>query len=77
MTLGPFLDGSVDVARFTVTPPPPTALPQIDGLLAGAAEVDITPPPGMPKAGFSRNAHDGRGFRTRLRLDGRNDSNRT
>jgi neutral ceramidase len=36
-------------------------------LLAGAAEVDITPPPGLPKAGYSSNAHDGRGFRTRLR----------
>lgn len=36
-------------------------------LLAGAAEVDITPPPGMPKAGYSANATDGEGFRTRLR----------
>ncbi|MEO6628299.1 MAG: neutral/alkaline non-lysosomal ceramidase N-terminal domain-containing protein, partial [Aquihabitans sp.] len=35
--------------------------------LAGAAEVDITPPPGLPKAGYSANAHDGTGFRTRLR----------
>ncbi len=41
-------------------------LPHVDGLLAGAAEVDITPPPGMPKAGHSRNAHTGNGFRTRL-----------
>jgi neutral ceramidase len=36
-------------------------------LLAGAVDVDITPPPGMPKAGYSANAHDGSGFRTRLR----------
>ena len=36
-------------------------------LLAGAAEVDITPPPGMPKAGYSANAFTGEGFRTRLR----------
>jgi neutral ceramidase len=42
-------------------------LPGIPGLLAGAAEVDITPPPGMPKAGHSRNAQTGHGFRTRLR----------
>lgn len=28
--------------------------------------MDITPPPGMPKAGYSANAHDGDGFRTRL-----------
>jgi neutral ceramidase len=46
---------------------PSLVLPRVDGLLAGAAEVDITPPPGMPKAGHSRNAHDGVGFRTRLR----------
>jgi len=42
-------------------------LPDVGSLLAGAAEVDITPPPGMPKAGHSRNAHDGTGFRTRLK----------
>src|SRR5690242_7471920 len=42
-------------------------LPDVGGLLAGAAEVDLTPPPGMPKAGHSRNAHDGTGFRTRLK----------
>ncbi|MEZ5322059.1 MAG: neutral/alkaline non-lysosomal ceramidase N-terminal domain-containing protein [Microthrixaceae bacterium] len=41
--------------------------PHVDGLLAGAARCDITPPPGMPKAGYSSNAHDGSGFRTRLR----------
>lgn len=41
-------------------------LPHVAGLLAGAAEVDITPPPGLPKAGHSRNAHSGNGFRTRL-----------
>jgi neutral ceramidase len=42
-------------------------LPHLPELLAGAAEVDITPPPGMPKAGHSKNAQDGIGFRTRLR----------
>ena len=55
-------------ARFgfdvDLTPPD---LPAVDGLLAGAAEVDITPPPGLPKAGYSANATDGVGFRTRLR----------
>lgn len=44
-----------------------TELPTVEGVLAGAAEADITPPPGMPKAGYSANAHDGHGFRTRLR----------
>lgn len=54
-------------ARFSATPRPPAELPPVEGLLAGAAEVDITPPPGLPKAGYSTNAHDGHGFRTRLR----------
>ncbi|MEO6885072.1 MAG: neutral/alkaline non-lysosomal ceramidase N-terminal domain-containing protein [Jatrophihabitantaceae bacterium] len=52
--------------RFDVRPAQPLDLPGIAGLLAGAAEVDITPPPGMPKAGHSANAHNGSGFRTRL-----------
>lgn len=42
-------------------------LAPVEGLLAGVAEVDITPPPGLPKAGYSSNAQDGDGFRTRLR----------
>lgn len=54
-------------ARFGVDVAPPVELPEVDGLLAGAAEADITPPPGMPKAGYSANATDGVGFRTRLR----------
>ncbi len=40
---------------------------EVDGLLAGASVVDITPPPGMPKAGYSANAQTGEGFHTRLR----------
>ncbi|MFM7062682.1 MAG: neutral/alkaline non-lysosomal ceramidase N-terminal domain-containing protein, partial [Actinomycetes bacterium] len=65
--LAPFLDGALPRARFSVRPAAPSALPYVDGLLAGAAEVDITPPPGLPKAGYSSNAYDGRGFRSRLR----------
>ena len=65
--LAPFIDLDRGRARFSVTPAPPTPLPPVEGLLAGAAEVDITPPPGLPKAGYSANAHDGDGFRTRLR----------
>ncbi len=42
-------------------------LPPENALLAGAAEVDLTPPPGLPKAGYSRNARTGVGFRGRLR----------
>ena len=47
-----FVDGTQRRARFSVTPASPAPLPWIEGLLAGAAEVDITPPPGMPKAGL-------------------------
>ena len=56
-------------ARFTLALPEgePRAPAPVEGLLAGAVEVDITPPPGLPKAGYSRNARTGTGVRTRLR----------
>ena len=65
--LDPFIDSDQGRARFSVRPRRHAPLPPVDGLLAGAAAVDITPPPGMPKAGYSSNADDGDGFRTRLR----------
>ena len=61
-----FVDGTTKRARFSVRHTHGTPR-KIDGLEAGAAEVDITPPPGLPKAGYSANAHDGAGFHTRLR----------
>jgi neutral ceramidase len=63
----PFIDAAAKRARFTDRPVAPRPLPMVDTLLAGAVDVDITPPPGMPKAGYSANAHHGSGFRTRLR----------
>ena len=55
-------------AGFTLpVPAPDEPPPPVESLLAGAVEVDITPPPGLPKAGYSRNAHTGTGFRSRLR----------
>ena len=55
-------------ARFSLPLEAPDGPPPaVGGLLAGAVEVDITPPPGLPKAGYSRNAHTGTGFRSRLR----------
>jgi neutral ceramidase len=69
MALNPWPDAVLTKGRFRLHLPAPGTpdLPSVDGLLAGAAEVDITPPPGMPKAGHSKNAHDGTGFRTRLK----------
>ncbi|MGH3949353.1 MAG: neutral/alkaline non-lysosomal ceramidase N-terminal domain-containing protein [Pseudonocardiaceae bacterium] len=64
----PFVQGDQRIARWDVVPANGADLPRVDGLLAGAAEVDITPPPGLPKAGHSRNARTGNGFRTRLRV---------
>ena len=61
------VDGAAKRVKFSVKVRPVPDLPHVDGILAGAAEADITPPPGMPKAGYSANAHDGNGFRTRLR----------
>ncbi|NNN20473.1 MAG: hypothetical protein HKL80_00530 [Acidimicrobiales bacterium] len=54
-------------AKFSFTHPDKIELPSEQDLLCGVAEVDLTPPPGMPKAGYSSNAHDGNGFRTRIR----------
>lgn len=47
-----------------LTVPPPLEAPT--GFMAGVAEVDITAPPGLPRAGYSENARTGRGFRTRI-----------
>jgi len=65
--LSPFIDLDRGRARFSIRTGTPAELPAVEHLLAGAAEIDITPPPGIPKAGYSANAHDGSGFRTRLR----------
>ncbi len=65
--LRPFVEGTQRRARFSITARPRAELPEVEGLLVGVAEVDITPPPGLPKAGYSANANDGNGFHTRLR----------
>jgi len=54
-------------ATFSVQPAELIELVDEPHLLAGVAEIDITPPPGLPKAGYSKNAQTGVGFRTRLR----------
>ncbi|UCG48125.1 MAG: neutral/alkaline non-lysosomal ceramidase N-terminal domain-containing protein [Phycisphaerales bacterium] len=55
---------SVDI---TVTQPSPQSPLATGTPSAGAACVDITPPPGMPMGGYSLLANRGRGFRTRLK----------
>ncbi len=64
--LDEFAENSAKVARLTVARRERAELAD-SPLLAGVAEIDLTPPPGMPKAGYSANARDGSGFRTRLR----------
>jgi neutral ceramidase len=63
----PYLDADPGWMQLDLDGSAAPSLPHAPELLAGAAEVDITPPPGMPKAGHSKNAQDGIGFRTRLR----------
>lgn len=52
--------------RNPVDAPSPAGSSSDAPLLAGIVRTDITPPPGMPKAGYSSNGQDGSGFRTRL-----------
>lgn len=65
--LQPYVDLDRGRLELAVQSPPVEDLAHVDGLLAGVAEVDLTPPPGMPKSGHSLHARTGVGFRTRLR----------
>lgn len=58
-----FVSQSVQLEIKRVEPLPPSP---VSFLMAGAAKEDITPPPGMPLAGYSLWANDAKGFRTRL-----------
>src|SRR5690242_19185025 len=51
----------IDVPRYT--PPPPAASGRF---VAGAARIDITPPPGIPLGGHSIGGKISRGYWTRL-----------
>ena len=61
------LCGCAPTMDITVTQPRPESPPATGTPSAGAACVDITPPPGMPMGGYSLLANRGRGFRTRLK----------
>ncbi|MFP4475705.1 MAG: neutral/alkaline non-lysosomal ceramidase N-terminal domain-containing protein [Desulfatibacillaceae bacterium] len=52
--------------NLSIPLPEPLPAEDLDTPVAGAARVDITPPPGMPMGGYSAMGHFGRGFRTRL-----------
>jgi neutral ceramidase len=52
----------IDIPRVA-----PAAVRSEPVLVGGVAMRDITPPPGLPKFGYSSIGHDGDGFRNRLR----------
>ena len=52
---------------FRCRPAPAHCAPGRRGRARGRGRGRHHSPPGMPKAGYSKNAHDGDGFRTRLR----------
>lgn len=54
--------------EFTISAPAALeSLPQESLLLAGVGVADITPPPGIPKGGYSAMSKTATGFRTRLK----------
>lgn len=57
---------SLKPAVITIGRPAPLAAQDVSETLAGAAKVDITPPPGFPLGGHSLNGGIARGVRTRL-----------
>lgn len=65
LLLGACSTARLDYRFATVAAKPLPA--QQAALLGTVQEVDITPPPGLPKAGFSTWAENGDGFRTRLK----------
>ena len=54
-------------SKIEVRNTPPLKPEVSQTLLAGAASVDITPPPGMPMAGYARFSCHARGVRTKLK----------
>jgi len=62
-----FLSGCTTVQEIAVRQPADVGPPPGGTPTAGAACVDITPPPGMPMGGYSLLANKGQGFRTRIK----------
>jgi len=54
------------ICRLEIERPLPLSPSNTGHLVAGLSKVDITPPPGISKAGYSMMAHKGEGVRNRL-----------
>lgn len=54
------------VAEYKIAYKKPEVISKTRGLVAGISKVDLTPPPGLPLAGYSKMAETEKGFRTRL-----------
>jgi len=67
LVLATTLSACATVKQITVNQPIPTDVAKTGIATAGAISVDITPPPGMPMAGYSIMANSGKGFRTRIK----------
>ncbi|TGK11505.1 alkaline ceramidase [Leptospira fletcheri] len=61
-----FLVSCGSTAQFKIAYKKPVGNSAAKGLIAGASKVDLTPPPGMPLAGYSMLAETEQGFRTRI-----------
>lgn len=55
-----------DSATYVIKNKKPSVVSDTKGLFAGAAKADITPPPGLPLAGYSMLANTEQGFRTKI-----------
>ncbi|RHX91877.1 neutral/alkaline non-lysosomal ceramidase N-terminal domain-containing protein [Leptospira stimsonii] len=64
--LFPIFLGCSDSTTYVIKNKKPFVSPNTKGLFAGASKVDITPPPGLPLAGYSMLANTEKGFRTKI-----------
>ncbi|TGK02909.1 alkaline ceramidase [Leptospira langatensis] len=53
-------------AEYKIAYKKPEIASKTRGLVAGVSKVDLTPPPGLPLAGYSKLAETEQGFRTRI-----------
>ncbi|WP_241555851.1 neutral/alkaline non-lysosomal ceramidase N-terminal domain-containing protein [Leptospira yasudae] len=58
--------GCSDSTTYVIKNKKPSVSSNTKGIFAGAVKVDITPPPGLPLAGYSMLANTEKGFRTKI-----------